>query len=185
MEDNRIVDLYWARSENAISETAVKYGKYCYSIAYHILTSEEDAEESVNDTYLDAWNSMPPHRPNMLSCFLGKLTRRIAIDKWRSRNAQKRGGGEVALTLEELAECVPSGHDVEQEIEEKELLSALNEFLARLSANERDVFLCRYFFLLSIEEISEKFTFSPSKVKSMLSRIRKRLRADLEKEGLL
>ena len=185
MEDERIVELYWARSENAISETSAKYGKYCYAVAYHILASEEDAEESVNDTYLDAWNSMPPHRPAVLSTFLGKITRRIAIDRWRSRDAKKRGGGEVVLTLEELAECVSSGHDIEQEIEERELIGKLNVFLGKLSVNERDVFICRYFFLLSVSEICDKFRFSPSKVKSMLSRTRKKLRDYFVKEGLI
>ena len=95
MEDNRIVDLYWARSEDAITETSEKYGKYCYAIAYNILSNAEDADESVNDTYLDAWHNMPPHRPSILSTFLGKITRRISIDKWRGRTADKRGGGEI------------------------------------------------------------------------------------------
>lgn len=185
MEDQCIVELFWARSENAISETSAKYGRYCHAIAYHILSNEEDADESVNDTYLDAWNSMPPHRPDILSTFLGKITRRISIDKWRSRDAKKRGGGETALVLDELAECVASGHDVEQEIEERELMRALDEFLGKTAEIERDVFLCRYFFLLSVSEICKKFSFSQSKVKSMLARTRKKLRADLEKEGLI
>lgn len=185
MEDQCIVELFWARSENAISETSAKYGRYCHAIAYHILSNEEDADESVNDTYLDAWNSMPPHRPDILSTFLGKITRRIAIDKWRSRDAKKRGGGETSLVLDELAECVASGHDVEREIEERELMRALDEFLGKTSEVERDVFLCRYFFLLSVSEICKKFAFSQSKVKSMLARTRKKLRADLEKEGLI
>lgn len=110
MEDNRIVDLYWARSEDAITETSEKYGKYCYAIAYNILSNAEDADESVNDTYLDAWHNMPPHRPSILSTFLGKITRRISIDKWRGRTADKRGGGEIVLALDELADCVPSDH---------------------------------------------------------------------------
>lgn len=185
MEDERIVELFWTRSESAISETSAKYGKYCHAVAYRILSSEEDAKECVNDTYLDAWNSMPPHRPAILSTFLGKITRRIAIDRWRSRDAKKRGGGEAAITLEELAECVSSGHDVEREVEEKELLEALNAFLGRLSVDERDVFLCRYFFLLPVSEICDKFGFGQSKVKSMLSRTRKKLRDFFVKEGLL
>lgn len=185
MEDDRIVELYWSRSENAISETSAKYGRYCHAIAYRVLSSEEDAEESVNDTYLEAWNSMPPHRPAVLSAFLGKITRTIAIDKWRRRSAKKRGGGEVALTLDELEECLCSGSDVESEIEERELVEALNAFLGKLSLHERDVFVCRYFFLMPISEICDKYHFGPSKVKSMLSRTRKRLRVCLEKEGLL
>lgn len=185
MEDERIVKLFWTRSENAIAETSAKYGKYCYVVAYNILSSAEDAEESVNDTYLDAWNSIPPHRPAILSTFLGKITRRIAIDRWRGRDAKKRGGGEVALTLEELAECVSSGYDVEREIEERELIGVLNTFLGKLSVDERDVFICRYFFLMSVSEICEKFGFGQSKVKSMLSRTRKKLRDNFVKEGLI
>lgn len=185
MEDERIVELFWTRSESAISETSAKYGKYCHAVAYRILSSEEDAKECVNDTYLDAWNSMPPHRPAILSTFLGKITRRIAIDRWRSRDAKKRGGGEAAITLEELEECVSSGHDVEREVEEKEVLEKLNAFLGKLSASERDVFLCRYFFLLPVSEICDKFGFGQSKVKSMLSRTRKKLRDFFVKEGLL
>lgn len=185
MDDNCIVDLYWQRSENAISETSAKYGRYCHSIAYNILANEQDAEESVNDTYLDAWNTMPPHRPSFLSTFLGKLTRRISIDKWRGRTAGKRGGGEIALAIDELEDCISSGHNVEREIEEKELIAAVNSFLARLPSVERDVFVCRYFFLLSLSEICGKFHFSQSKAKSMLFRTRKKLLTHFEKEGLL
>lgn len=111
MNDDKIVDLYWIRSEDAITETSIKYGKYCYGIAYNILADAEDAEESVNDTYFDAWNTMPPHRPSALSAFLGKLTRRISIDRWRKRSAAKRGG-ELAAALDELNECVPSHENV-------------------------------------------------------------------------
>ena len=185
MDDNLIIELYWKRCESAIAETSAKYGRYCRKIAYHILADEQDAEESVNDTYLDAWNAMPPHRPAMLSTFLGKLTRRISIDRWRCRTAEKRGGGEIPLALEELADCVPSGQDVEQAVEARELTAAVNAFLSRLPAHERDVFVCRYFFLLPLSEICEKFHYSPSKTKSMLARTRKKLLADFEKEGLV
>lgn len=128
---------------------------------------------------------MPPHRPAVLSAFLGKLTRRISIDRWRGRRAGKRGGGETALALEELEECVSSGHNVEREIEERELLEKVNRFLERLSWDERDVFVARYFFLAGIGEISAKFSFSRSKVKSMLFRTRNKLKVYLEKEGLI
>lgn len=185
MEDNTLVELYWARSEDAISETSAKYGKYCYTIAYHILANPEDAEESVNDTYLDAWNAMPPHRPAALSTFLGKITRRISIDKWRKRTADKRGGGEIPLVLDELADFIPSGHDVERTIMERELVDMLNAFLAGLPIQESDVFVCRYFFLMPLTKICEKFSYSPSKTKSMLARTRKKLLTYLKKEGLL
>ena len=141
MEDDHIIDLYWARSEDAITETSEKYGKYCYAIAYHILSNAEDAEESVNDTYLGAWRNMPPHRPSILSAFLGKITRRISIDKWRGRTADKRGGGEIVLALDELADCVPSGHSVEREVEAATLERINNDIVMSLPLMERQVFI--------------------------------------------
>lgn len=135
MEDYSIVNLYWARSENAISETSKKYGNYCHSIAYNILGNVEDADESVNDTYLDAWNNIPPHRPSILSTFLGKITRRISIDKWRGRIAEKRGGGEIVLVLDELSDCIPSNQSVEHEVEAAELSQLIDNFVMSLSPN--------------------------------------------------
>ncbi|MCE5235356.1 MAG: RNA polymerase sigma factor [Clostridiaceae bacterium] len=185
MEDGDIVALYWARSESAIFETAAKYGGYCRAIAYNILFNAEDAEESVNDAYMAAWNSMPPHRPSILSAFLGKLTRRIAIDRWRRRGAEKRGGGEMAFALDELAECIPSGHDVEREILSAELEEAVRAFVKTLPGTERWVFIGRYWFLKPISELGGKFGFCESKVKSMLYRTRKKLMLYLRKEGVL
>lgn len=184
MEDAHIVDLYWARSETAIDATSEKYGKYCYAIAHNILTSAEDADESVNDTYLAAWNSMPPQRPSVLSSFLGKITRRISIDKWRARNAEKRGGGEIILALDELSDCVPFGTNVEQVIEAAELGKAIDRFVMALPLMERRVFICRYWYLDPIASICQRFGFSQSKVKVMLHRTRNSLRNYLEKEGL-
>ena len=184
MEDSRIVELYWTRSECAISETASKYGRFCHAIAYRILTNTEDASECVNDTYLGAWNSMPPHHPSVLSTFLGKITRRISINRWKEQSRSKRGGGEVALALDELAD-ISSSADTESIIESKELLSAINRFLSTLPDTERDVFVFRYWFLAPVPEISQKFDFSESKVKSMLLRTRKKLRNYLQKEDLL
>ena len=185
MEDDHIIDLYWARSEDAITETSEKYGKYCYAIAYHILSNAEDAEESVNDTYLGAWRNMPPHRPSILSAFLGKITRRISIDKWRGRTADKRGGGEIVLALDELAECVPSGHRVEHEIESAALEKIIDDFVMSLPLMERRVFICRYWYLDPISAIAEQFGFSQSKVKMILHRQRHRLRSILEREAFL
>ena len=184
MEDARIVDLYWARSETAINETSAKYGKYCYTIAHNILANREDADESVNDTYLAAWNSMPPHRPAILSTFLGKITRRISIDKWRSRSAEKRGGGEIFLALDELSECISSHNSVEQEIEAAELGKAIDCFVMALPLMERRVFICRYWYLDSIASICQQFGFSQSKIKVMLHRTRKDLRSYLERQGI-
>jgi len=183
MEDGRIVELYWQRAENAIAETAKKYGQYCASIAYNILNSTEDAEECVNDTWLGAWNSMPPHRPNVLSVFLGKITRRAAIGKYRVRTAAKRNGGQVPLVLEELSECTVGMRSAEEEAEGRELVRTINTFLAALPDTERGVFLCRYWYMDSIEAIAVRFGFSKSKVASMLYRLRERLRGQLEKEG--
>lgn len=185
MEDAHIVDLYWARSETAVAETAKKYGTYCYSIAHAILTNAEDAEESVNDTWLDAWNSMPPHRPAILATFLGKITRRIAIDRWRARSAEKRGGGELALALSELTDCIPSGKTVEQEVADAELEAAINRFVLSLPLTRRRVFLCRYWYLDSIAAIAKQFGLSQSSVKVLLHRTRKALRTYLEREGTL
>ena len=183
MEDQEIVELFWKRDENAIEETARKYGNFCYSIAYKILSNHEDSEESVNDTYIDAWNSIPPHKPEILSSFLGKITRRIAIDRWRINRAEKRGGGETALVLDELEECISNENDIEADMERKLLVKTLNAFLGNLSVSERKVFVCRYFYMDSVESISEQFGFSKGKVKSMLFRTREKLRVYLQKEG--
>lgn len=184
MDDKQIVDLYWERSEKAINETAVKYGGYCYSVANNILNNRADAEECVNDTYLSAWNSMPPHRPSVLSTFLGKITRRLSIDKWRKSGAEKRGGGQTAVVLDELTECIPDKNNVEQTVETQILSEAVNSFIKELPDREQQVFLCRYWYMDSVEAIAAEFGFSESKVKSMLYRTRQKLRARLEKEGL-
>ena len=185
MEDNQIIKLYFERSELAIKETDTKYGGYCYSIAYNILTNQEDAEESVSDTYLSAWNSMPPRRPPALASFLGKITRNISIDRWRKYRAFKRGGGQVEIALDELSECVSGMESAEDRAIRKEVLASINRFLGTLKDTERSVFLCRYWYLDSTEEIAEKSGFTASKVKSMLFRIRKRLYAQLTEEGLV
>ena len=185
MDDKQIVDLYFARKEQAIRETAKKYGKYCFAIARNILQNSSDAEETVNDTYMGAWNSIPPHQPAMLSTYLGKITRRLALKRWTANRTQKRGGSEIALALEELAGCIPSDFDVESRINEDELTQILNDFVRNLPNPERHVFLCRYWYLDSIEAIARRFDFSQSKVKSMLGRTRKKLYAHLQKEGYL
>ena len=183
MEDSKIVDLYWERSERAIEETQRKYHTYCFAIAKNILPYREDAEESVNDTYLAAWNTMPPNRPGILSTFLGKLTRRISIDRWRSLSAEKRGGGTVPIALDELGECIPGGSDPAAQVEAKELAAAIGAFLDTLPKTEKQVFLIRYFELAGIGDIADKFHMSTARVKSMLHRTRGKLRTYLHKEG--
>lgn len=174
MEDARIIALYWSRSEEAIPATALRYGAYLSSIARAILASYEDAEECVNDTYLRAWNAMPPSRPSFLAAFLGKITRRLSIDRWRKNRAQSRGGGELPLALEELRECGEDG--VEEALLREELVAWFQAFLDALPIAERRVFLSRYWYLESIAEIARRFSFSESKVKSMLHRTRGKLR---------
>ena len=185
MKDHEIIELYWARNESAITATTEKYGNYCHTIAYNILRNKEDAEECANDTYLGAWNAMPPHRPNMLRTFLGKITRSISLKKWRDAHRDKRGGDEVSLILDELSECVPSNLSVEDSVIAGELSVQINRFLGTLAPTERQVLLCRYWYLDPIDKISTDFCFSNSKVKSMLHRTRAKLRAYLEKEGVL
>jgi RNA polymerase sigma-70 factor (ECF subfamily) len=185
MEDEKIVDLYWSRNEDAIRHTAERYGQYCYAIAYNILSVREDSEECVNDTYLDAWNSMPPHRPTVLSAFLGKITRRIAIDRWRQSHAQKRGGGEMALALDELSECVASTGDVAREAETLEVAAAVQKFLNTLPDIERRVFVRRYWHMESIADLAAHFGCGQSRIKSMLHRTRGKLQKHLREEGLV
>lgn len=184
MEDSRILDLYFQRSEDAIRETDKKYGSYCFSIARSILASRSDAEEAVNDTYMATWNAIPPHAPKSLAAFLGKITRRISINKWQANRTAKRGGGEAALALDELAGCIPSGWDMEQEMEAVELQNLLNRFVRALPEAERRVFVLRYWYLEPVGGIAKRFGFSQSKVKSMLFRTRNKLRTELEKEGI-
>lgn len=182
MEDQKIIDLYWQRSEQAIQETDSKYGGYCYSIAYNILTNREDSEESVSDTYLAAWRAMPPKRPGTLSAFLGKITRHLSIDRWRRRTAEKRGG-EIVLALEELEDCISDGLSAEDAVQKKELTLFINRFLDALPETERNVFLCRYWYVDGVQDIADTLGFSVSKVNSMLHRTRQKLRRALEREG--
>ena len=185
MEDLEIVELYWNRDESALKATADKYGNYCYSIAYNILHNNEDAQECVNETYLGAWNAIPPHHPQVLSTFLGKITRRLSLNRLRSDNAQKRGGGEAALSFDELEECIASDRSIKDELAEQELAEMLNGFLSTMKENERKVFVCRYWYFEPVNEIALRFMYSPSKVKMILKRNRDRLKDYLEERGVL
>lgn len=185
MEDREILSLYLARDEAAITQTAEKYGGYCGSIANNILQNEQDAEECLDDAWLAAWNSIPPQQPENLAAFLGKITRRKAIDRWRRARCQKRGEGSVPAVLDELANCIPAGDSPEQALQHKELSQAIERFLSTLPVTERSVFLCRYWYFDSLASICGSFGFSQSKVKSMLHRTRKKLQQFLQKEELL
>lgn len=184
MEDVAIVELYWQRQERAIAETKTKYDAYCNTIAWRILNDALDAEECVNDTYLGAWNAMPPHRPTSLRTFLGKITRNLSLKRWRARSAAKRGAGEVALSLDELEECVPTADSAQEYLEAAELARMLDTFLGGLSADDRRMFVCRYWYFDSVAEIAERFAFTQSKVKMSLKRTRDKLAIYLEQEGV-
>ncbi len=184
MEDEKIIELYWQREESAIEETKAKYGSYCLSIAHRILQNSEDASECENDTYLKAWNTMPPKKPDPLSSYLGMITRGLSLDKLRRKNAQKRSEG-VWVSLNELEECIPDNKSIEEELEAKELARHISGFLRTLPQAECNVFLNRYWHFLSIKEIAEKYSFTQSKVKMMLLRTRKKLTSHLEKEGII
>ncbi len=183
MEDYRIVDMYWDRDEGAIAESDKKYGRMLNSLSFALLSSREDAEECVNDTYIDAWNAMPVARPDNLGAFLSKITRRISIDRFRKQHRQKRGGLDN-LTLE-LTDCIPSSESVESEYENGRLKETLDSFLYSLDKEKRVMFVRRYFYSHSVEQISEQMNISVPKVKTTLFRIRKSLKEYLEKEGML
>lgn len=185
MTDRQIIEMYWNRNESAISETAEKYGTYCYAIAFNILNDEEDSKESVNDTYIEVWNKIPPNKPNILKNFLGRIARCISIDRWRKKTAKKRGGGELPDVLEELSECITKSGNPINEMEKELLNETINDFIKKLKDTEQKVFLCRYWYAESVKEIAEQCGFSESKVKSMLMRTRKKLYERLETEELL
>lgn len=183
MKDEEIVELYFSRSENAISETALKYGNYCKYISQNILHSKEEAEECVNDAYLAAWRTLPPQRPKNLKTFLGKLTRNISIKKQEKYQAAKRGGGSVDIVLSELEECIASNNSIENSIDNAVLIECINSFLSSLPSLNRIIFVRRYWYVSSISEIAEQYNISESKVKSILFRLRKQLKEHLRKDG--
>ena len=184
MQDSQIVALYFDRNPRAIEETDAKYGNYCYAIVHNILQNKEDAEESVSDSYLALWNSIPPHKPAVLRTFLGKIARRTALNTWERNRTQKRGGGETALALEELSGIIPDRSTPERAMEDAALTCILNGFLESLPKQERTVFICRYWYLDSVADIATRYGFSQSKVKSMVARTRMKLRHTLNKEGI-
>ena len=182
MEDKQIVDLYWARSESAITETEKKYGRYCHYIAYRILENDEDAKEIVNDAYLKTWNTVPPNRPDPLKPYVGMISRQLSLDRYEEYHAQKRGG-QVMLVLDELAECIPdnnSGADIGESVA---LSDALTRFLRDLPQRTRSIFVRRYFYMSPVAEIAKDFSMKESNVTMHLLRTRKKLEHFLKKEG--
>ena len=186
MQDQEIISLYWNRNEDAIVQTQKKYGRYCHTIAWNILRNQEDSEECTNDTWMHAWNAIPPERPSILRAFLGKITRNLALNRYENSHAAKRGGGEVLLCLDELAECLAdsSRGRTEDATDRMTLVNALNTFLQTLGTEERKMFVRRYWYMDSVREIAARYGFSESKVKMSLLRTRERLKKHLEKEGI-
>lgn len=182
MDDVGIIDLYWARDEQAVAETEHKYGAYCRSISYHILKNRQDVEECVNDTWVKAWNVIPPQRPFALGAFLGKITRNLSLNYYRRANAQRRGGGMVPLLLDELRDCITPGP--EQQLERAELGRVLDRFLRQLPQRDCCIFLRRYWYMDSLEDIARQYHLALGTVKSSLYRSRQKLKTYLEQEGI-
>ena len=182
MEDNVIVSLYWDRDEQALRETANKYGPYCHTIAYNVVRNRQDAEECVNDTYVQAWNAMPPQKPTVLRAFLGKITRNLAINRYRAAHSKRRGGGQLPAVLEELEDCFSDGP--EAALEEAELSRLLDRFLRQLPQKDCIVFVRRYWYMDSLADIAGRCHMALGSVKSSLHRSRNKLKDYLEQEGI-
>ena len=182
MQDSEIVDLYWARNEEAITETNKSYGRYCRKIAMNIVANDEDTEECINDTYLSAWNTMPEERPNLLAPFLAVIVRNHALTLYRRSHSKKRGSGQTDIAIEELSSVADSA-STEDMVDMSLLSEHINSFLAGLNSNERIVFVRRYFYVEPLADIAVYLSMSESAVKSMLFRLRQKLKAYLVKEG--
>lgn len=185
MEDGKIIELFYTRQQRAIAETDKKYGSRCRAVSYNILSSHEDSEECVNDTYLAAWNNIPPEYPLYLCSYLVGIVRKISLSRLRSRYADRRGGGEYALCFDELEECMQSGSDPQGDIEARELAGGIGRALMKLSKADRNIFVCRYWLVEPIADIAAATGFSQSKVKSSLHRSREKIRKQLQREGLI
>lgn len=183
MNDSQIIELYWNKDSQAIAASEEQYGAYCFTIANGILNDAQDSEECVNDTWLRAWNAIPPTRPNVLKVFLAKITRHLSFDRYKAGKALKRGGGETALVLEELAECIADESDVEGQVNAQELGRVMNRFVASLPEREQHLFIRRYFFSESAGQIADRCDMNENHVNVTLSRVRKRLRSYLSQEG--
>ena len=185
MDDQDIIALYFKRDEDAIPRTAARYGAYCYTVANNILANREDSEECVNDTWRSAWPAIPPASPGRLRLFLARITRNLAGNRLESARAEKRGGGETALVLEELAECVADTRTVETELELRELERSICSFLHSLSERDSSIFLLRYFYVIPVRRIAARYGLSEKHASAVLSRVRRRLAEHLRREGLM
>ena len=185
IEDNCILDLFWARDEAALDQVKQKYGRSLHKVAYNILSNNHDAEECVNDTLHRAWEAIPPKRPEFFGAYLSKITRNLSLKRWRAAGATKRGGGQADLMLSELEQAIPQPRTTEDQFEYGQTVSAINQYLRGMDKDARVIFVRRYFFGDSIQDISRRFMASESKVKSMLFRARQKLKIHLEKEGVV
>lgn len=183
MDDNMIIQMFWERDERAISEVSKKYGRHLIAVAERILLNHEDAKECVNDAYMKTWNAIPPNRPNVLRTFIGKIVKCRAVSFLRANSAEKRGGGEIALVLDELEECVSDNGSVENSFETKQIIESINEFLWKCSEFNRQVFVLRYWHCESVSDIAERFGTSENKISVSLYRTRNKLKEVLEREG--
>lgn len=185
MKDTEIIDLYWERKEQAISESQKSYGRYCHSIAYNILRNTEDSDECINDTWFKAWETIPPTRPEKLAVFLGTITRNLSIDRWKKKRAAKRGNGEMEAAIDELAECIPASNSTEEEVIAADLERKLNEFLHTLPEKECNVFLRRYWFMEEYSVIAKKYGMNLNTLKTTIHRTRAKLKDFLVREGIV
>ena len=185
MDDSRIVDLFWARDESAIDRTSEKYGPYCYSIAFNILNNSEDSDECVNDTYMSAWNSIPPKRPSVLRTFLGRIVRNLSIDLYRKKTAGKRSGSNADLILEELSECVSGKEDIDESVDAEEVTAAINDFLMNAKETDRKLFVLRYWYGSTVKSIAKKTGLTENNISVRLSRMRASLADLLWERGLI
>lgn len=184
-DDSSIVQLFWERSEKALTAVAEKYGRFCSSITRNILGNQEDAEECVNDTYLAVWNSIPPQRPSVLAPFIGRIARNMALNRYKLNHAEKRGGGEFPMVLEELSEVIQGSESADGELYQKELLKMIHDFLEKLPSDKRKIFVCRYFYSDSIKDIALRMNMTQNNVAVILNRLRNQLRAILQEGELI
>ena len=184
MNDAEIIELFIHRDESAIQEADARYGHYCHAIALNIVSVQEDAEECVNDTYLNAWNSIPPQKPDNLKTWLGKTVRNISLDLWRKNHRQKRYAG-IEQLFDELAECIPSPSNIDAELEKQQMVDFLNQWLSKLSKNDRILFMRRYWNGEPVKDLAELYHTSPANLANRLYYLRKKLKKALEKEEIV
>ena len=183
LSDEEIIELYWQRNEKAIESTDVKYGRYLFTIAYNIVHNRMDSEECLNDTYLGTWNRIPPTRPNIFQAFLAKITRNIAVDKYRKESSRRKVESEFSISLDELRECVSKELSMEEEFAIKEMCKILNAFLRDLPDKQEFIFVCRYYFSDKIADIAKMLKISEPTVYRSLAAMREELKEKLEKGG--